>query len=113
MKTDNIKRLPIEFKGKGDVSNYYYTQVYKHKCNDGKYAYIYKQTDASAGGYIAGYEVIKPIVANDAKMEIVDGKRKFIKYDTLKEFYPSTNQWGIYGFTCKTIERAMEKIAKF
>lgn len=56
-------------------------------------------------GYSFGYyEVIKiQVVKNDVKTKFMDLKAG-------DEFYPSTNQWGSSGWTCKTLEQAERKI---
>lgn len=109
-----IERLHKEFKGKGDTKNYWYTQVYVHKCKDGKYAYIYEQRDISVDdNYTAGYEVVKPKISNKVKVENVGGKLVYTKLDILCEVYPSSEQFGSNAFTCKTLNDAMKKILVF
>jgi hypothetical protein len=48
------------------------------------------------------YEVIKIQVVKQ------DVNTKFMSLKAGTEFYPSINQWGQYGWTCGTIERAEE-----
>lgn len=108
-----IERLPKEFKGKGDVSNYYYTQVYSHKLKDGRYAYIYEQKDVSVDSYVAGYEVVKPRISNKMKIENVGGKMKYTKLEELKEYYPSSEEWGVNAYTCRSYDDALKKILVF
>lgn len=110
-----IERLPKEFKGRGEVNNYFYTQVYVKKCNDGKYAYIYEQTEKFGKNdyYIAGYEVVKPKIDYKFTFDIIDGKRTPVKNDVLKEYYPNSECFGTNAFSCKTLQIAMQKIADF
>ena len=110
-----IERLPLEFKGTKDVSRYHFTQVYARKCSDGKFAYIYEQTEYIDDGqyYVAGYEVVKPKIVKKTKVEMIDGKKHVTALDDLKEVYPKSEEWGLNAFTCKTLNRAMQKIAVF
>lgn len=107
-----IERLPNEFKGRGDVKNYYYSKVYQRKLNNGKYAYIYSQTDISiAEPYICGYEVVIPQVRPKVEISCENSHISYKKTDILKEQYPSSEQWGTNGFTFGTMNEAMKKIS--
>lgn len=108
-----IERLPFEFKGKGDTRNYYFSQVYKRKLDDGTYAYIYSQTDISVDDpYICGYEVIKPQIRRKTYISNENGTPIFKKTENLAELYPSSENWGVYGWTFKCYQDALVKIGK-
>lgn len=77
-----IKELPIEFEGKGEVKGYYFTQIGKSDK-----AYIY----AVDGG--KHFEVFKRQV-----------NRRFSQ-----ESYPNSESFGIWSWTYRSYERALEK----
>ena len=109
-----IERLPKEFKGKGDVKNYYYSQVYQRKLKNGKYAYIYSQMDISVEEpYICGYEVVIPQVSPKVEISSENNHILYKKTDILSEYYPNSERWGTNGFTFLTLNEAMKKISSF
>jgi hypothetical protein len=77
-----IKELPTEFAGKGEVRGYYFTQIWKSNK-----AYIY----AVDGG--KHYEVFKRKV-----------NRRFSQVS-----YPNSMSFGIWAWTCRSYENALEK----
>ncbi|MET3732923.1 hypothetical protein [Moheibacter stercoris] len=77
-----IKELPTEFAGKGEVSGYCFTQILKSDK-----AYIY----AVDGG--RHYEVFKRKV-----------NRRFSQVR-----YPNSNSFGVWAWTCRTYGRALKR----
>ncbi len=78
----NIKELPIEFAGKGEVKGYFFTQVMKSDK-----AYIY----AVDGG--KRYEVFKRKV-----------NRRFFQVR-----YPSSQSFGVWAWTFTSYELALKR----
>ena len=102
-----ITRLPESFHGRRDVSDYDFRRVYSETLPDGRNAYVYEQ---SYEGKVVGYEAIRPHVMEDKNVSVVDGRPVFTGTGEIKEFYPSSEQWGTHGFTARSYERAVDLI---
>jgi hypothetical protein len=97
----NYKSLPENFTQKGWI----FSQVKR----EGDIA-IFSKLPTKFGGKAIGYEVIKiqKNEANDRVFKDKEGKEVKHSYEA-QERYPSSEEWGTYGFTATTLEQA-EKI---
>jgi len=55
------------------------------------------------GDDLVGYEVVKIRILKSRFVKI------FNRIEPERETYPSTGQWGIYGWTYMTLEKAIER----
>jgi len=92
----SLIRLEKQFTGIGEVKNKLFTQVKRNE----KIA-LY---EVSEDNFIY-YELIV-IKVNAVCLDFE--KRLYSEVD-FKESYPKSNQWGINGFTYKTLETALKK----
>lgn len=94
MKTPDEKKLPLCFIKGG----FKYNQVKR----DSHYA-IYSQAN-DAG--IAAYELIR--IRNNHRSD--NGNLLHTHRPEGTELYPKTSEWGLYGWTCLTLQKAIEKM---
>ncbi|HCY76500.1 MAG TPA: hypothetical protein DHV28_11315 [Ignavibacteriales bacterium] len=83
---EEVKRLPIEFIGKGEVKGFHFTQLIK-----GEKACIYEVLDET-NKY---YEVFR------IRVFLMPGTKE--KYES----YPKANSFGLWAWTFRSKERAM------
>ena len=81
---EQIRPLKKQFNGTGEVEGYKFTQI-----KAAKYAFLY-EVDSGNGKH---YEVFK--------------KRVNRRYATIT--YPSAKAFGIYAWTCMSLDKAIEK----
>lgn len=84
----NIKKLPVEFIGKGEVKGFHFCQIKR-----GQNACIYKVVDEGC----ERYEVFK------IKVRSMPGTME------LFESYPKANSFGIWAWTFRNFEKAFGK----
>ena len=80
-----MKELPIHFEGKGQVKGYTFTQISKTDCG-----FIY---EVEQGGH-RHYEVFKKHINH--------------RFGTVS--YPTDKAFGIWAWTCMTLEKAKNKL---
>lgn len=86
-RNNHIKALPTNFQGRGEVKGYSFTQISKTDK-----AFIYEvSSDGSKH-----YEVFK----------------RFVNKRFACESYPTSRGFGIYAWTCMTLEAALKKFAE-
>lgn len=103
----SIIRIPDEFAGRGDASMYAFRKVYTEDLGGGRFAYVYEQ---SYEGGVVGYEAVRPVVKEDKAIMMAGDKVLYEATGRLREFYPSSEQWGTNGFTLRTMDDAVNKI---
>jgi hypothetical protein len=91
--SDDVHELPKEF----DRDGFSYRQIFATHPN----LYIYEKR---RGGY-RGHEVVK---ARRLGGRVLNGRHFRAGW-----YYPSSAQWGVLGWTCQTLERALEKVREF
>lgn len=96
----NIKELPEEFEGRGEVSGYTFSLV--EKTENG---YIYRvKSDNSEH-----FEVFKRVT----RAEIVNSETMQLSETDFVVSYPRSTVFGISAWTCSSIEKAKERLLKF
>lgn len=88
-----MKKLQDQFVKSG------WTHDLKH--SDGPWR-IYERSKADVPAH---FELIKARVST---AEVVDGQ--WVKDGEPHEVYPSNEQWGLYGFTFQTMEKALDRL---
>lgn len=91
----NIKLLPKQFTGIGEVSSFNFTQVY-----NSQFTYIYK-----VGCENANYEVFE----RKNSPVCIDFEKRIYSETEFKETYPKANSFGVWAWTFKSLEKAFEK----
>ena len=92
----NIKKLPNEFVGVGEVKGFFFKKI---KENDRFYIF-----EVSKNGF-KHYEVIKKIVVSC----FLDFHTKELDTNNKKESYPKSNKFGSVAWTYRNIEKALIK----
>lgn len=88
-----MEKLPVEFKGRGEVSGVMFYQLFRHES-----LCLYRRVEAEGD---QGYEVIKAIENKEADY-ILSGKKVHV---SAKETYPKAERWG-------TTERGTRSLVK-
>ena len=83
-----MKQLQQQFKGRGEVKGYNFTQVQKSDLG-----YVYQK---ELNGSLS-YEVFK--------------RKENKRFDCIS--YPTSNSFGVWAWDCKTLERAEEILNNF
>lgn len=105
MKRDDFKEiieLPTNFDGSGSTKGFKFEQVYHI---NGWYIYQVRKPNTKT----MHYEIFKEHIQGE--LSIVDGKFVPSK-DIGKVQYPCDESFGLWAWTCPTIERCMEHIIK-
>lgn len=90
---DQVKLLPTEFIGRGEVRGFRFKQIYSHNN-----FYVYQVSDESDQGIRVYYELIKRYAAFSTFMQ------------QMQECYPSSKMFGIKAWTYPTLKRTEEGI---
>lgn len=88
-----MKLLPVDFEGRGTQKGYSYHQLARTPKTA---LYVVRR-----GNLTVGYEVIK--------IQSHNGREMFGKFIPPSEYYPSSQQWGVCGFSCDNKDRALIK----
>jgi hypothetical protein len=91
---ENIKQLPLEFIGRGEVKKFKFTQIKKNE-----FGFIYKVESEDSSSH---YEVFENKISNcyDFINKTITGE--------LMETYPSAKFFGKWAWTANTLEKAYE-----
>ena len=92
----NIKLLPNEFVGVGEVKGFLFKKI---KENDKFYIFEVKNDNSKH------YEVIKRVVVSC----FLDFHTKELDPNNKKESYPKSNNFGVSGWTYSILENAINK----
>jgi hypothetical protein len=91
-----INRLPKTFIGTGEVKNFIFKQI-----KDSSTSYIYQINNKDE----IHYEVI---LKRDARL-CINFIDKVFSEDESKEIYPKSTKFGLYAWTYRDLDKAIEK----
>jgi hypothetical protein len=92
----NIKKLETEFTGVGEVRNFNFLQLYSTNL-----AYIYK---------VSNKDVHYECFLKKSVPLCIDFKNKIYSEIDFKEVYPKSKDFGVWAWTFKKYEDALNKI---